>query len=198
MMGQAAPGRSPVRRRGPRRYHRGMPDPTVLSPAEIVALVRASTDAAVAEVRALGARSGTAPAPGEWSAKEVLGHLIEADRRGFVGRMRAVLAEDRPTFVPWDQPAVAAARGDAARDPEELIGEFLNEREEGLRFAAGLDAAACARQGLHPRVGPLSIGDILHEWVHHDREHVAQMLAVSQALVWPAMGNARRFSDPEA
>ena len=175
-----------------------MPDATSLSPAEIVALVRASTDAAVAEVRALGSRSGVAPAPGEWSANEVLGHLIEADRRGFVGRMRAAVDEERPTFVPWDQPAVAAARGDAARDPEALIAEFLGEREAGLRFAASLDAVACARQGVHPRVGLLSVGDILHEWVHHDREHVAQMLAVSQALVWPAMGNARRFSDPEA
>jgi hypothetical protein len=173
-----------------------MSDAPVLRPVEIVALMRASTEAAVAELRALGSRAGVAPAPGEWSASEVLGHLIEADRRGFVGRMRAALEADRPTFEPWDQPAVAAARRDAERDPEALVAEFLAGREESLAFVADLGGNAWQRAGLHPQVGPLSISDLLHEWVHHDREHVAQMMAASQALVWPAMGNARRFSDP--
>lgn len=173
-----------------------MDDHTPLSPPEIAALSRASGDAAVAEIRALGSLSGVAPAPGEWSAKEVLGHLIEADRRGFVGRIRAVVSQDRPTFETWDQPAVAAERRDAEREAEELIGEFLAEREQGLNFVAGLDPVACTRTGIHPVVGELSISDLLHEWVHHDREHLAQILAVTQSLVWPAMGNARRFSDP--
>jgi hypothetical protein len=174
-----------------------MSGPPVLRPGEIVALMRASTEAAVAELRALGRRAGAAPAPGEWSASEVLGHLIEADRRGFVGRMRAVLEADRPTFEAWDQPAVAAARQDAERDPEALVADFLTGREEGLAFVAELDVRAWQRVGLHLQVGSLSISDLLHEWVHHDREHVAQMMAASQALVWPAMGNARRFTRPE-
>ncbi len=159
--------------------------------------MRASGDAAVAEVRALGGRSRIAPRPGAWSANEVLGHLIEADRRGFVGRVRLALQEDRPTFEPWDQPAVAAARRDHEREPEDLVAEFRAVREDGLRFVAGLQQVDCARVGLHPAVGELSISDLLHEWVHHDREHVAQMLAVSQSLVWPAMGNAQRFSQPD-
>lgn len=168
-----------------------------LTPAQITTLVRASGQAAVAEVRSLGERSRITPGPGAWSANEVLGHLIEADRRGFVGRMRLALQEDRPTFEPWDQPAVAAARRDQERDPEDLVAEFLAAREDGLRFAADLQPVDCARLGLHPAVGELSVSDLLHEWVHHDREHVAQILAVTQSLVWPAMGNARRFSQPD-
>jgi hypothetical protein len=31
------------------------------------------------------------PAPGEWCVKECLGHIIEADRRGFSHRIRDVL-----------------------------------------------------------------------------------------------------------
>jgi hypothetical protein len=167
-----------------------------LSPSEVAVLMRASGDAAIAEIRALGSLSGVAPASGEWSAKEVLGHLIEADSRGFVGRIRAVVSQHRPTFETWDQPAVAAARRDAGRDSEELIAEFLVEREAGLDFVRGLDAVACTRVGTHPVVGELSVSDLLHEWIHHDREHLAQILAVTQSLVWPAMGNARRFTDP--
>lgn len=174
-----------------------MNDRTPFSHSGIGALMRASSEAAIAEVRALGTRSSIAPAPGEWSANEVLGHLIEADRRGFVGRVRAVVEHDRPTFETWDQPVVAAARHDAERDPEELIAEFLFERETGLDFVAVLDPALFARTGIHPVVGDLSVSDLLHEWVHHDREHIAQMLAVTQSLVWPSMGNARRFSEPD-
>jgi hypothetical protein len=174
---------------------RHMSDRAPLTPAEVAALVRASGDAAVAEIRALGDRSRIPPAPGEWSASEVLGHLIEADRRGFVGRMRLVVHEDRPTFEPWDQPAVAAARRDQERDLADLVAEFETVREDGLRFVVSLDEADLTRVGLHPHVGELSVSDLLHEWVHHDREHLAQMLAVSQSFVWPAMGNARRFSE---
>ena len=164
----------------------------------IVALMRASTGAAVGEVRALGELARVAPAPGEWCANEILGHLLEADGRGFVGRIRAIISEDGPRFEAWDQPAVAAARRDDERDPESIVAEFLAERAEGLRFVAALDPASMARLGVHPRVGELSVSDLLHEWVHHDREHLAQLLAASRSFAWPAMGNARRFSDPSA
>ncbi len=39
---------------------------------------------------------------------------------------------------------------------------------------------------------------LIGEWVHHDRNHVKQILSVAQARVWPQMGNARRFVDPNA
>jgi len=39
------------------------------------------------------------------------------------------------------------------------------------------------------------VGDLLHEWVHHDRNHTKQLLSVAQARVWPSMGNARKFAE---
>jgi len=53
------------------------------------------------------------------------------------------------------------------------------------------------RGGTHPEVGRLTVEDLLHEWVHHDGNHLRQALANVQAYVWPNMGNARRFSRPE-
>ncbi|MCH7523004.1 MAG: hypothetical protein IH920_04440, partial [Chloroflexi bacterium] len=47
--------------------------------------------------------------------------------------------------------------------------------------------------GSHPAVGELRIVDLLHEWIHHDRNHVKQVLSTMQASVWPHMGNAQRF-----
>ena len=50
-----------------------------------------------------------------------VGHLIEADRRGFAGRVRAAVAEVRPTFTPWDQPGVALERRDQEKNPADLV-----------------------------------------------------------------------------
>jgi hypothetical protein len=38
------------------------------------------------------------------------------------------------------------------------------------------------------------VDELLAEWVHHDRNHIRQMLAVTQSRVWGQMGNARTFS----
>jgi hypothetical protein len=127
-----------------------------------------------------------------------VGHLIEADRRGFGGRIRTILELDQPMLASWDQPAVAAARHDDARDAEELLAELAAGRREEFAFIAGLDDQQLARTGTHRKVGELRASDILYEWVHHDREHLAQLQAITQAIVRPHMGNARKFSDPAA
>jgi hypothetical protein len=170
-----------------------------LDPARMADLVAATADIVGAELRALGeAGSRWRPGPAEWCANEVVGHLIEADRRGFAGRIRTLLAEDDQAFEGWDQPAVAAARGDCAKPFEALLAEFLPYRADGVALLRSLAAEDLTRSGLHAKVGRLSVGDIAAEWVHHDRNHVRQILAIGQSWAWPSMGNARRFSDPTA
>ena len=65
-----------------------------------------------------------------------------------------------------------------------------------MALVAGLGAADLGRGGRHPKVGLLHVSDLLHEWVHHDRNHLRQLLANVQAFAWPSMGNAQRFSRP--
>jgi hypothetical protein len=45
-------------------------------------------------------------------------------------------------------------------------------------------------------VGRLTIGEIVSEWVHHDRNHFKQMLTNVQSYAWQQMGNAQKFSLP--
>lgn len=172
-------------------------DPADLSPEAIAALLEASVRAVEAELWALGDEGGWRPAPAEWSANECVGHLIEAERRGFAGRIRVILAAppDRPADLEaWDPPAVAAARGDDRGDAAALAREFAAMRTESVALVRSLTPADLERVGQHPEVGPLRVDELLGEWVHHDRNHLRQMLAVSQARVWGQMGNARRFS----
>ncbi len=169
-----------------------------LSPAILAELLAASAATIEAEMNALGDDARWHPVAGEWCANEVLGHILEAERRGFNGRIRTILAATDPTFEGWDQRGVAAARRDCERHPAELLAEFLELRRDSVALARALVPADLGRSGTHAVVGRLSVADLASEWVHHDRNHVRQMLANTQARVWPQMGNARRFSAPEA
>jgi hypothetical protein len=167
-----------------------------LRPAEIAALLEAAMTTLRAELAALPERVvAWHPAAGEWCAKEVVGHLIEAERRGFAGRIRAILAAPgSPTLQTWDQNEVARARGDCARPMTALLDELAALRRDSATLVRGLGEGDLARGGQHPKVGFLAVGDILQEWVHHDRNHTRQALANVQAFVWPAMGATQKFS----
>jgi DinB family protein len=89
---------------------------------------------------------------------------------------------------------VAEARRDDLRSGAELAAEFESLRTESIALVRGLRVSDLARAGDHPEVGMLRVDELLGEWVHHDRNHVKQMLSVTQARVWDQMGNARRFS----
>jgi hypothetical protein len=175
--------------------------PSALPPAAVASLLRSAGAMIRAELSALPEPAlAFHPAPGEWCVKEVLGHLIESEGRGFAGRIRFILAAgdragDGLELEGWDQEAVARERNDCARAGAALIAEFDRIRTDSVKLAADLSAADLGRGGRH-RVGFLTVRDLLHEWVHHDRNHLRQMLANVQAYAWPHMGNAQRFSRP--
>ena len=171
------------------------PDTGPLAPREAARLLESAAAAIRAELAALPDDVlGWHPAPGEWCAKEVLGHIIESERRGFAGRIRFILANDEPRLENWNQVEVAQARRDCDRTGPALLAEFDALRRDSVALVAGLQVGDLARGGLHPKVGHLRVGDLIHEWVHHDRNHLRQLLANVQAAAWPHMGNARRFS----
>jgi DinB superfamily len=165
------------------------------TPAVASRLLRASAAAIAAEVRALPPElARQRPKADEWCALEVVGHVIEAERRGFAGRIRLLVSEDEPVLQTWDQPAVAAARRDCEREPEALVRELVELREGGARMLEQLEPQDLERAGQHPTVGRLTVGEVMHEWVHHDRAHLKQVVELSQAFAWPQMGNAQLFS----
>jgi DinB superfamily len=87
------------------------------------------------------------PAPGEWCAKECLGHLLEAERRGFNGRIRTILAQVEPRLPGWDQQAVERERNDCARSASDLLAEFATLRADSVGLMQGLSPADLERGG---------------------------------------------------
>src|SRR5436190_18211614 len=135
-----------------------------LAPAEIAGLLQSMGSAIGAEVRALPEDVlAWHPAPGEWCAKECLGHMLEAERRGFNGRIRTILAESAPSLPGWDQRAVAHDRNDCARRPAELLAEYEALRSDSVLLVEGLSQADLGRGGTHEKVGYVRVNDLLHE-----------------------------------
>jgi hypothetical protein len=169
-----------------------------VTPGEVADLLESSGHAFAATLDALTPELASwRPAPGEWCINEVVGHVIEAERNGFAGRIRVILAADEPDLPTWDRDRIIKDRDDCTRDPKELKQELLELRGESIKLVRSLRPEQMPRGGLHPQVGRLTVDELLHEWVHHDGNHLRQALGNVQAYVWPHMGNARRFTRPE-
>jgi hypothetical protein len=121
--------------------------------------------------------------------------LIEADRHGFDGRIRTILAQDQPQLPAWDIPGAVARRQDREREGLALVADLAARRAKSATLVRQLQPGQLLRFGIHPLVGQLRVIDLLHEWLHHDRRHVKQALSNVQAYVWPHMGNSQRFSE---
>lgn len=168
-----------------------------MTPAEIADLLDSSGHALASTLDSLPPEAAAwHPKPGDWCVNECVGHIIESEERGFAGRIRIIVGENDPDLETWDQVAVAKDRKDCDRPRSELREELLAVRKKSVSMVRALRPEELERGGMHPEVGRLTVNEVLHEWVHHDGNHLRQALANVQAYVWSPMGNAQRFSLP--
>lgn len=87
------------------------------------------------------------PAPGEWNAIEIIGHLADSER---VFLFRAFwFARDGGAPLPgMDQNAFMSAVDFASRSLDDVLAEFVAVRRASLALLRSLDAAAWARSGV--------------------------------------------------
>ena len=163
-----------------------------LTPAEVADYLEATCALVEAELAALGDDGGWHFDPKEWCANQVVGHLIEAEKRGFAGRIREIQSGKARTEA-WDQEAVSKERRDCDRVTQSLWMEFMGLRSDAIRLVRSLSTADLGKGIEHPKAGRLTVRDLLHEWIHHDRNHTKQLLAIAQERVWRHMGNAQKF-----
>jgi hypothetical protein len=109
-------------------------------------------------------------APGKWSVKDVLGHLIDTERL-FVFRALWI-ARGEPNAQPGMDENVWAANSNAGRRPlDELWREHHVARTNNLRLLRSFDAAARARRG---RANEAEIVVSAIPWLiaGHERHHL--------------------------
>jgi hypothetical protein len=85
------------------------------------------------------------PAPGEWCATDIVGHLADAERL-FSSRAWRLARGDMAPPESMDPEDYAAAAGYAARPLDEVVAEFATQRAATLALLRGLDEQAWARR----------------------------------------------------
>lgn len=127
--------------------------------------------------------------PGTWSAKEVVAHLIHAERTDWIPRARHILEHgDATPFQSFDRSGHAPLL--RAHTLAELLDLFARERAAGLRDleAMNLTAADLSRPGRHPALGSVTLGNLLATWAAHDLNHIAQICKAIAYQFKPAVG----------
>lgn len=119
------------------------------------------------------------PAPGEWSALDCLRHLLDTERFVFPVRVRTFLA-GQESFPAFDSDTQGTNDPDAT--PVHLATEFARNRLENLQLLEQVTPADFARTATHGRLGPVTLGEMLHEWAAHDLMHTVQ---AERALMQP-------------
>jgi hypothetical protein len=174
-----------------------MEQPRLLSPPKIGQLLLASGKAMCDELVNLTPEAARwHPAEGQWCALEVVGHVLEAEQRGFGGRIRALLAGEGMRV--WNQEEVARERRDCDRPGYDIAKELWRLRWGSVAMIERLRPDDLAKGAEHHRIGFLTVGEIVQEWVYHDRDHLRQLYANVQAYHWPNMGATQRFYSPSS
>ena len=109
-------------------------------------------------------------APGKWSVKEVVGHVMDTERVFCYRALRFARADDKP-LQGFDENAwVPAGRFDA-RSLADLAGELDAVRRATIALLRGLDTEALARRGTANNK-TISVRALAWIMAGHERHHV--------------------------
>ena len=129
-----------------------------------------------------------------WSAFDVVGHLINADRTNWMPRARHILqyGETRP-FEPFDR--LAQLHTSQGKSLGQLLDEFAHLRAENLDElrALKLRPEDLALRGLHPGLGAVALSELLATWAAHDLNHLHQISRAMAHQYRQAVGPWSKF-----
>jgi hypothetical protein len=140
--------------------------------------ILASTSDAIAEcLKEIGPNQiNLPPAPGKWSAAEIVCHLADCEIV-FAFRFRQTLAEDGPTIQPFDQDKWAARySGVPAAD---ALATFSALRNWNLRLIRDAQPSAAARTMTHPERGTMTFETVVETMAGHDLNHLGQLRRIA-------------------
>jgi hypothetical protein len=109
---------------------------------------------------------------GDWTAKEVIGHITDLAEI-FAERVRRCAAEDRPALPGADQDAIHAERSNNDADPMSLSKRLQAAHAEIVQLLQR--PGVRDRVGVHAERGPVTAGWLGAYQARHSHEHVAEL-----------------------
>jgi hypothetical protein len=105
---------------------------------------------------------------------------VDTERQVFPVRLHAFLTgQDFVDFDPNQQHT-----GPDAQAPEQLVAAFARSRQESLVLLSRVKDGDLGRTVQHPKLGTVTLAEMLHTWAAHDLNHTVQ---AERALMQPFM-----------
>jgi len=114
------------------------------------------------------------PAPGEWSAIEVLGHMIDK-MQNWSRRTERILTEERPALPGYDQDASVRDHVYQHARAETLLGQLGQSCEHFATIVEHIPEAALEEEGVHGELGPITLRYCIEAPIQSVGEHLEQL-----------------------
>ena len=118
------------------------------------------------------------PAPGKWSARQIVHHLADSEMTAAI-RLRLLVAEDRPEIRGYDQERFARALY-YDRPYERSLEAFRFARETTADILDRMTDADWEREGTHSEHGRYPVTRWLEIYAEHAHNHAAQIRRARQ------------------
>lgn len=137
---------------------------------DLISLLREQAMETVSMLQGLTPKQAEfAYAPGKWTIKQVVGHIIDAERV-FVYRALRFARQDKTELASFDENSFVDNANFNERTLPDLLEEFQVVRSGTIHFAKSLDADALTRVGIASK-NPVSVRALLYIVAGHERHH---------------------------
>lgn len=141
-------------------------------PGDALVHLRAQGERTLRLLRGLTEAQGAfAYAPGKWTVKRLVQHVIDGERL-FGYRAMCIARGEAGNLPGFDEDAYAANDGSDARPVAALAGEYAAVRAATVELYAGFDAAAAARRGV-ANGKPIGVRALLWITAGHELHHLS-------------------------
>ncbi len=127
--------------------------------------------------------------PETFSPYDVIGHLIHGEKTDWAARTKIILefGLSKP-FIPWNR--FAQFEESKGKTLAQLLDEFAAVRDENLKWLQSLNLTESDldKKGMHPKLGEVTLRNLLSTWVVHDLTHIAQITRVMAKQYKEEMG----------
>lgn len=130
---------------------------------------------------------------GTFSPRDVLGHLIHGELTDWMPRIRMILESgDTRPFEPFDRHGFKDMAGASVG---ELLTKFGTLRAANLAALESLHLTPeqMALKGMHPALGPVTLGQLLATWTVHGLNHLSQIARVMSHRYVGAVGPWKEY-----
>lgn len=138
---------------------------------EIVVTLDKQIESTLSLIRGLSAAQGDLRyAPGKWSVKEVIGHLIDAERI-FAYRALRFARNDATPLPGFDESGFVTNAGFGSRSLADLAEEFEHTRKSNVYMFKSLDGDSWLRRGA-ANDNEITVRAIAYSIAGHELHHV--------------------------